>query len=150
MRQRNDVQWSAYSKASAVVATLIACPPEAPDIISVSSSHAVVQWKMPNSSAFEFTCLEYDLRIQRIHANPSEVAASQPDALDNERFGAQWERTDTRKVKDENENSNIHRVVVDNLSPMTNYILKVRVKTVAGWTAWSNVSRSFATMSLPS
>lgn len=40
-------------------------------------------------------------------------------------------------------------VIVDKLSPMTTYITRVRVRTVAGWSVWSENSDSFRTLSPP-
>jgi hypothetical protein len=40
-------------------------------------------------------------------------------------------------------------VLVDRLSPGTAYIARVRVRTVAGWSSFSDISRVFRTEAAP-
>lgn len=147
VRQRNEVHWSSFSKASAICTTYLAAPPNPPEIVQISASHAVSQWKMCKTSVFDFSSLDYDLQVARL---PSEGIANPTSS--NVLSQLHWITSMSRPIKADTALGHIDyydRVVVDNLIPMTTYLLKVRVKTVAGWTSWSDISEPFRTLGLP-
>lgn len=150
IRQRNDVHWSSYSKSSKVITTLVAAPPVAPEVIMISSGHVVAEWRTSPDAAFIFSTLRSDLRIAHLDTEGNAEASSQ-NIVEDEANKLDWWEADqqpTAAGKDEAYNRG-DRVLIDSLKPMTTYVLKVRVLTVAGWTTWSNISKPFRTLALP-
>lgn len=149
IRQRNDVHWSSFSKASKVITTLIAAPPLAPEVIMIAPGHVVAEWRIPSDVSFIFSTLRSELRIAyldtegNVHAN-TEVIEDEANKLDWWDADQQPTVVSTGEVYEQ-----CDRVLVDSLRPMTTYVLKVRVLTVAGWTAWSSISKPFRTLALP-
>jgi hypothetical protein len=39
----------------------------------------------------------------------------------------------------------MHGVMVDRLNPGSMYVVRVRVRTIAGWSAWSEISEIIST-----
>lgn len=150
VRQRNDVHWSSYSKASKVLTTLVAAPPTAPEVIMISSGHVIVEWKIPPDASFIFSTLRSDLRIAYFNTEGTEKIGSEI-ITENAANKFEWWEADKHSTSAPGSASyeQSDRVLVDTLRPMTTYVLKVRVLTVAGWTTWSEISKPFRTLGLP-
>ena len=55
----------------------------------------------------------------------------------------------TGKILDGAANAKFVAVMVNNLSPATDHCVRVRVRTVLGWSTWSEVSATFRTLAAP-
>ena len=150
VRQRNDVHWSSFSKASRVITTLIASPPMSPEIIMVAPGHVVAEWKISPDASFVFSSLRSDLRIAYFD-DEGKVNHEDIDVVENAANRLNWWSADQQPTKSSTGEiyEQCDRVLVDSLKPMTTYVLKVRVLTVAGWTTWSAISKPFRTLALP-
>jgi hypothetical protein len=149
VRQRNDVHWSSFSKASKVITTLIAAPPMAPQVIMISPAHVIAEWKIPSDASFIFSSLRSDLRIAYLDTEGN-VNADSETVIENSANKLDWWEADQQPTAGGKETYEAcDRVLVDTLRPMTTYVLKVRVLTVAGWTTWSDISKPFRTLALP-
>jgi len=149
VRQRNDVHWSSFSKASKVITTLIAAPPTAPEVIMVSPGHVIAEWKIVSDASFVFSSLRSDLRIAYLDTEGN-VEVGKEKVIENEANPLDWWEADQQPTGGKSEAYEVcDRVLVDTLRPMTTYVLKVRVLTVAGWTTWSDISKPFRTLALP-
>ena len=155
VRQRNDVHWSSFSKASKVITTLIAAPPRAPEIIMVAPGHVIAEWKISADASFIFSTLRSDLRIAYLETEGSSVTSETEQVIENASNELDWWAADQQPTKAPSMPGEVEayeqsdRVLIDSLSPMTTYVLKVRVLTVAGWTTWSEISKPFRTLALP-
>jgi hypothetical protein len=153
IRQRNDVHWSSFSRATPIITTLLAAPPMAPEVIMISSAHVVAQWRMPVDSTFAFSTLQHDVRISAIQTEGSshETLLDNPLAPNDDNL--RWKRADVRDCVGSKtaalDVGHVDRVIIDSLAPMTTYVIRVRILTVAGWTTWSAISIPFRTLSLP-
>lgn len=153
VRQRNDVHWSSFSRATPIITTLLAAPPLAPEIIMISSSHVVAQWRMPVDSTFAFSTLQHDVRISKIETEGSsrETLLGNPVKSNDDKLS--WKKADVRDCVGSKtaalDVGHVDRVIIDSLVPMTTYVIRVRILTVAGWTTWSAISIPFRTLSLP-
>ena len=155
VRQRNDVHWSAYSRATPIVTTLLAAPPMAPEVVAIRSAHVVAQWRMPVDTTFAFSALQYDVRIASLEVeglSAGSLLVNSLKAIDDVNK-IRWSNADVRDFGVSKSNAldvgYVDKVIIDSLVPMTTYVIKVRTLTVAGWTTWSNVSVPFRTLSLP-
>ena len=155
VRQRNDVHWSSYSRATPIITTLLAAPPMAPEVIMISSAHVVAQWRMPVDTTFAFSALQYDVRIASLEVEglSAESLMINPLKADDDVSRIRWTKADVRDCVGSKTTAldvgHVDRVIIDSLVPMTTYVIKVRTLTVAGWTTWSTMSIPFRTLSLP-
>jgi hypothetical protein len=149
VRQRNDIHWSSFSKASKVITTLIAAPPTAPEVIMISPGHVIAEWKIVSDASFIFSSLRSDLRIAYLNTEGN-VDVENEKVIENSANPLDWWEADQQPTGGSGEAYDAgNRVLVDTLRPMTTYVLKVRVLTVAGWTTWSEISKPFRTLALP-
>jgi hypothetical protein len=150
IRQRNDVHWSSYSRSTPIITTLLAAPPSAPEVIMTSTAHVVVQWQQQQHTTFIFSGLEHSIQIARLALT---VPTTEPVRNEKELL---WEPAEYRSCdatggagQQAATSSEVSRVIIDNLLPMTCYTLRIKIKTVAGWTSWSELSYPFRTLALP-
>lgn len=147
IRQRNDVHWSSYSRSTPIITTLLAAPPSTPEVIMTSTAHVVVQWQQQQDTTFIFSGLEHIIQIARLGLT---VPTDEPVKNERELL---WEPAEYRSCdgagKQQVTNSEVSRVIIDNLLPMTCYTLRIKIRTVAGWTSWSELSYPFRTLALP-
>eukprot|EP01041_Mallomonas_annulata_P007584 gene7584-15544_t len=168
VRQRNSIGWSAYSAPSAVVKILLVAPPSAPRVISVCAYYAVIEWESQNDS-FGFSTLEHEVNTAVVIVGQGQGQGVEEDGdghghgddngdggdgvvLDAAMFS--WSSAITRRAEEDSHGNyadqfNCKRVLVDKLSPWTVYVTRVRVRTVAGWSVWSDASEAFRTLSPP-
>ena len=121
-------------------------PPTAPRIVEVNAYFAVMSWELIDER-FEFSSLEYDFQIALVPISFSEEEVS--DSSNFEWLSATTRRRDILPSKYGDEQYNCNCVLIDKLSPSTSYIARVRIRTVAGWTVWSDTSKIFRTLSPP-
>jgi len=165
VRQRNSIGWSGCSEPSDVIETLITAPPSAPVCVRVTLYYVSLQWSYTDRD-FQFSTLENDVQIARIPVTSltEDVgklihlvwvkASIRRDkhfyaAAVSSGEAAEDEREESHRSVPENDHYNCNHVLVEGLSPMTSYVARVRVRTVAGWTTWSNCSDIFRTLSPP-
>lgn len=168
LRQRNDVHWSSYSRATPIITTLLAAPPMAPDIVMIAASHVVIQWQHQPNTTFNFSGLEYQIHIAKLDLTlPSSLSTNESISLQQQQeliwYPAEYRSCDSHtapaaapvpqeigKMKMNTNNFvDINRVIIDNLLPMTYYTVRIKMRTVAGWTSWSELSSPFRTLALP-
>jgi hypothetical protein len=154
VRQRNDIHWSSFSRATPIITTYLAAPPCAPEVIMAAAAHVVVQWQQQQNTTFNFSGLEHSLQISRLDFI---VPVSERISLSNMQEllweQAEYRSCDGQRFGDDQQTNSVvplaNRVIIDNLLPMTSYVLRVKSRTVAGWTSWSELSYPFRTLALP-
>ena len=173
LRQRNPVGWSTYSKASHLITTFSSVPPDKPKILSIAQNHAIAIWKETVDPKLGLTNLEMDVQIGMlplVHKNETEPGIymiNQPEETAMERDQrinsyVEWGKANTREWNDEvaagidfpglpapdlkpGESKGTVCVMIDGLTSGTVYVIRVRVRTVAGWSTWSQICDEFKT-----
>jgi hypothetical protein len=147
IRAKNDCGWSEYSTASELVTTMLVGPPQAPSALEISTYYAVVRWNPALDNQFNFTALELDFETAVLPA-PS----SKEQELNSGMSTLVWKRMATSKWSPdplhppqgeeptEEEGGAGGYVLVDGLQPNAPYLMRVRVRTVVGWSSWSLTS----------
>lgn len=152
VRQFNECGWSEFSPASPLITTTASLPPGRPFHVSIGAFQAILQWKESMDERLGLTNLEYQVQIASL---PSLYHNDYGDSNEkdwNERINSsvQWNNASTRpwEAINEGEKSNnvCVAVMIDLLSASTVYVVRVRVRTVAGWSVWSNISSEFRTL----
>ena len=173
VRQRNPIGWSLYSKASHLITTFSAVPPDQPKILSVAPNHVIAIWKETVDPKLGLTNMEMDVQIGMlplVHKNETEPGVymvDQPEETAMERDQrinsyVEWKKANIREWDDAvasgidfpglpqpelkpGESKGTVCVMIDGLSSGTVYVIRVRVRTVAGWSTWSQTSNEFKT-----
>jgi hypothetical protein len=152
VRQFNECGWSDFSPASPLITTTASLPPGRPFQVSVSAFQAVLQWKESMDERLGLTNLEYQVQIASLPSLYDNEYGNSNDKEWNDRINssAQWNNASTRPweaVNEEIKTNNVCvAVMIDLLTASTVYVVRVRVRTVAGWSVWSNISCEFRTL----
>lgn len=179
VRQRNKLGWSAWSKASAMIATYPSVAPQAPMLISIHHHHVCVMWcsdiTTRDSSSMPLTTLEHQLalcsvsvtsaaaiRLKSLTQDTSigvDINKDNDDMLGNGWYLASLSRSLTSaELSNLVSSSGIASTSVGDASAASgalieglvaghSYRLKVRQRTVVGWSPWSDSSEIFRTIS---
>ena len=129
VRTRNEYGWSPWSASSRIITTYPCTPPSQPQFVQVSPQFLYVQWNESNGDSTGLTCLDFELQIGKVPLR--EVAMH---------HNINWEEPALRP-KPELCIKPLHGVMVDKLLPGAVYVVRVRVRTIAGWSAWSDISK---------
>eukprot|EP00607_Mallomonas_marina_P004884 CAMPEP_0182437990 /NCGR_PEP_ID=MMETSP1167-20130531/85432_1 /TAXON_ID=2988 /ORGANISM="Mallomonas Sp, Strain CCMP3275" /LENGTH=642 /DNA_ID=CAMNT_0024631127 /DNA_START=111 /DNA_END=2039 /DNA_ORIENTATION=- len=158
VRQQNSIGWSSYSKPSPIIRILMVAPPCAPQTTKVSIYYAIIEWEVQHDS-FQFSTLEYEVGVGVVSVGQvtTPIITSQNENISADEGvqyeGVEWKLAQCRRPEDGGRHGgdqfNCNRVLVDDLCPWTDYVTRVRVRTVAGWSVWSKMSKTFRTLSPP-
>jgi len=149
IRAKNDCGWSEFSTASEMVTTMLVGPPRAPHPYSISAYFVVLRWNPALDNQFNFTALELEFE-STILPSPS----AKDDELNNAMSLLVWTRCSVSKwvpdpLSDETlpaddpteDNGGVGGyVMVDGLQPNAPYVVRMRIRTVVGWSSWSLTS----------
>ncbi len=155
VRQRNAKGWSSFSRACRLVTTLSACPPSRPVVVDTAAKYALATWisSPQGMDSLSLTAIDFEMQQATL---PIQFGHQGDKAGDMKKMAPEicWSSALFRFVdleKDTEEIDDIKegevKVLVDMLSPATSYILRVRARTIAGWSRWSPSSEIFKTMS---
>jgi hypothetical protein len=175
VKQRNACGWSVFSGASRMISTYPSVPPGQPIVFSVRSTLAAVRWAESDHPGIGLTNIEYEVQIGVVPnvlqadvrgVGSASSARKTPDTV--------WRTIDVRYfpnsdtllhamlvenvedraavgsasvvhlAKADAETSCVH-VMLHRLVPQLTYMLRVRVRTIVGWSPWSAVSAPFRT-----
>lgn len=149
VRQRNEKGWSKFSQSSKLIPTFPTAPPSAPTVLSESSgsTYLTVSWYQEKDSGVALTVLGYEVQTgknepsgQQLHMK-SDASGISDLVSANEMLN--WETATTKEVKGQADGSIV--VMVEHLTPSTHYCVRVRIRTVAGWSPWSSHSNVWKT-----
>ena len=161
LRTRNEHGWSLASKASPMITTFPCLPVSRPVVVRRLPYSVYIRWSQaapsPSSSSLTtgdngdvdspylgMTNLEFDVEIGKIPAGETQRTYPVP--------WAQAEASDAplyARLDGDPKDSKFVAVLLNNLSPATDYCVRVRVRTVLGWSTWGQVSETFRTLSAP-
>ena len=125
---RNEYGWSSMSAASPVITTFPCTPPGKPEAIDINSGFFYLRWNESDGEALGLTNLDFQVQIAKIPLGEKARA--------NTLF---WGLADMRPAPRLCVRPYVG-VLVDKLSTATLYACRVRVRTIAGWSAWSEIS----------
>lgn len=162
VRQRNNMGWSDFSAASAIVTTYRSVPPSEIRLASAHPYHMELEWEAITGEnredeggqiTFPLTAVDYDLRICAMELESQQKTFAKHEA----NWDSQWEQLynwtiPNHRVFSHSEGKaakSTTSVIVDMLTPSTTYVAKVRIRTVAGWSTWTPVSEYFRTLGPP-
>jgi len=155
MRQHNQLGWSDFSAASAMIQTYPTRPPSTPQLVSVGATYLIVRWAHSGERGHGLTNLEYDVWISTIDSSAVTMSNGGDQMIDDSVYDhcvLHWQSADTKPHEVANTTINASSKLAENvvmirsLVPGCSYIIRVRVKTLYGWSTWSNISPIFMTM----
>jgi hypothetical protein len=129
VKTRNEYGWSPWSAGSRIITTFPCTPPSQPQFVQVSPQFLYVQWNESDGDSTGLTCLDFELQIGKVPLRETAM-----------HHNINWEEPALRP-KPELCIKPLHGVMVDKLVPGAVYVVRVRVRTIAGWSAWSDISR---------
>lgn len=175
VRQRNEIAWSPFSQVSPLITTYPSIPPGRPTVVSTGSYHSVIKWKESADDRLNLSNLDFAIEISSLpYLNSNELGADVNDDMQmtekewDDKVGAiaTWHPAHCRKMDtladdidsltlsdfDGNGStggmiSGVSTALIDKLSTSTPYVARVKVRTVAGWSTYSAVSKVFTTLS---
>jgi hypothetical protein len=174
VKQRNAIGWSPFSGASRMIATFPSVPPGRPTIFAVRSTYAAVRWAESDHPGKGLTNLEYEVQIGVIPNALHSAKKNNPAGKKGQELDTVWRAIEVRyfptsdsllnAMLRENfddlastssasvvhfgtktaEASTVH-VMLQKLISQITYVLRVRVRTIVGWSPWSAISAPFRT-----
>ena len=130
---RNEYGWSPMSSSSVVISTFPCTPPGQPEALDINSNFFYLRWNESDGDALGLTNLEFDVQIGKIPLGERARANT-----------LMWLKANTRAASHLCIKPFVG-VLVDKLSSSTVYSCRVRVRTIAGWSAWSEFSNPIRT-----
>jgi hypothetical protein len=162
LRSRNEYGWSLPSKASPMITTFPCLPVSRPVVVRRLPYSVYIRWSEASSSAtagdgsssssgssgsspyLGMTNIEFQVEIGKIPAGETQktypVLWAQADASEAPLYS---------RLDGDAKDSKFVAVLLNNLSPATDYCVRVRVRTVLGWSTWGEVSETFRTLAAP-
>lgn len=158
VRHRNRIGWSQWSKASAMIATYPSVAPTPPTIIFSKTTFSVVVWEEIQYKQSQLTTLEIQLQIATVSQTASNSSNNVHVIEDDE--DCDWHLVSASRPIDKKEiesflgfsakeysGKNLSGAMIERLVEGRFYKVRVRVRTVVGWSPWSNSSDTFRTTS---
>lgn len=157
VRQRNSVGWSPFSAASGLVTTFLTTAPQPPKVHSLHPYHFTVDWDpySGDDEQYDFTVLEYNVQIATVSTRFKIKLEEEQDSSAKGSISYDWSTAVTRELDASSTFGNEYQgcgrkaILVDKLSASKTYVLRVKVRTVAGWSTWSCASCEMKTLSTP-
>ena len=154
MRQRNQLGWSKFSAASEMIQTFPAVPPSQPELVSSGATYIVIRWSEGSDGTVGFTNLDYDLQISTV--DEATVPKSIDGQIDWENCPLSWQSADSARCNPNTKGSRkqtripallvFNTIMVRRLVPGCQYVVRVRVNTLYGWSTWSSQSNIMTTL----
>ena len=154
MRQRNQLGWSKFSAASEMIQTFPAVPPSQPELVSSGATYIVIRWSEGSEGTVGFTNLDYDLQISTV--DEATVPKSIDGQIDWENCPLNWQSADSARCNPNTKGSRkqtriptllvFNTIMVRRLVPGCQYVVRVRVNTLYGWSTWSSQSNIMTTL----
>ena len=135
VKMRNEYGWSPMSSASKLIRTYPCTPTGKPFTTTVNSQFIHVQWNESSGQSTGLTSLSFELEIGKVPLG--EGNNIYPHTIN-------WEAAVVREMPSLCAKP-MHGVMVDRLNPGSMYVVRVRVRTIAGWSAWSEISEIIST-----
>ncbi len=132
---RNEFGWSSMSAASKVITTFPCTPTGKPEAVDVNRNFFYLRWNESDGDSLGLTNLEFQVQIGQVPLG--EVARANTLV---------WNIADTRDAPQLCQKPYV-AVMVDKLVSAAVYVCRVRVRTIAGWSAWSEISEPIRTAS---
>ena len=173
MRQRNDVGWSAFSQPSPILTTTTTLPPSQPAAILVNAFDAVIQWVQD----VKMTFVDFQIQVGTLPPNFGASGDGGRPAVSQLMLAeVTWKAAMARRLAGEQLigtgadggavgqrpaspgadggirdglASNVTQVLLQQLSPGSVYVARVKVQSIAGWSVYSDASDPFRTPSAP-
>jgi hypothetical protein len=154
VRQRNGRGWSQWSRASALISTYPSVPPDRPSVLSIAGTYLVLAWREVAYSETSLTTLEYQLQLRSLLVSVPGMPDEQNSA-DQWSYSSDWLLVESRQLNKpelcrhiqrtatlslDAENEDFTGAMVQGLEEFKWYIGRVRVRTVIGWSPWSEAS----------
>jgi hypothetical protein len=121
------------SAASKVITTFPCTPTGKPEALDVNKNFFYLRWNESDGDALGLTNLEYAVQLGKVPLG--EVAQMNTLA---------WVYADTRDAPQLCQKPFVG-IMVDKLASGAIYVCRVRVRTIAGWSAWSEMSDAVRT-----
>jgi len=151
VRQANAVGWSEYSSASALISTYPSIPPHKPYLLSVKDTFVILAWEEDvSSNGTQLTTLDYELQLRTLEATNNKNKNSA--TVNDEQYSSDWfglhpvPRQLMHQELTKYTSSLCCAVMIQQLVECQWYIARVRIRTVIGWSPWSESSLSFRTL----
>jgi hypothetical protein len=146
VRTRNDCGWSEFSIASEMVTCMLVGPPLPPIAHVISTFYMVLRWNPAPNNQFNFTAVEQEFE-SAILSSPSD----KENELHNIFSNLQWQAchfsawtpergAPTTGGATQEEGGAGGYVLIDKLQPNAPYLIRMRIRTVVGWSSWSLAS----------
>jgi hypothetical protein len=132
VKMRNEYGWSDFSPSTKMIKTYPCMPTSMPFPHTVNSQYVYIQWNETDgvSETTGLTNLSYEVESGRVPLGENTNVHAHT---------VNWEVPEIREVP-EICNKPLHGVMIDKLFPGAQYVFRVRVRTIAGWSAWSEIS----------
>lgn len=130
IKMKNEYGWSLFSAASTMVRTYPCTPVGKPFTSTVNSQYVYLQWSETDGDSTGLTNLDYEVEIGKVPLGETKNVF--PHTI-------LWETPQTREIPSLCQKP-LYGVMVDKLYPGAMYVTRVRVRTIAGWSAYSEVS----------
>jgi len=147
-RVRNQFGWSPFSLASPVITTFPCLPVQQPEVLKCGPYCVWLRWNEQGRDGrfMGMTNLEFDVQVGKIPAGETQQTYAVPwETADASVAGGDFGKPRAGDAA----NAKFVAVMVNNLSPATDHCVRVRVRTVLGWSTWSEVSATFRTLAAP-
>ena len=125
---RNEYGWSPMSAASPIITTFPCTPPGRPVALDINSGFFYLQWNESDGEALGLTNLDFQVQIGKIPLGEKARANT-----------LAWALADTRTAPHLCAKPFVG-VMVDKLSSSSVFACRVRSRTIAGWSDWSEIS----------
>ena len=130
VKMKNEYGWSLFSPASKMIRTYPCTPVGKPFAPTVNSQYVYLQWSETDGDSTGLTNLDYEVEVGKVPLGETNNVL--PHTI-------LWETPQVRE-KPELSKKPMYGVMVDKLCPGAMYVARVRVRTIAGWSAYSEVS----------
>lgn len=158
VKQKNKCGWSKISKASPLMCTHPSVPPATLYLLQVKDTFSVICWDEVEYKQSSLTTLEYQIQIRSLYSRLEEGKSKEAQ------YEKDWEDADARlmqpaELKHYITNSDFMETLmhprkagkqsgcmIRNLVELHWYIARVRVRSVIGWSPWSQATESFRTL----
>jgi hypothetical protein len=165
VRVRNKLGWSPFSHSSPLIATYPSLPPDRPRLLWKQQTFALFAWRQlaplgqqaeASSSALSLTTLEFQIQIRQVAlSRPAEQEAGTIEHLSD------WAAAPSQVVEyaqlmrehgplllrslpaDQQPRPEMSFALLSGLVDGDWYVLRIRLRTVIGWSPWSPPSEPF-------
>eukprot|EP01038_Epipyxis_sp_PR26KG_P006935 gene6935-9489_t len=166
MKQRNQNGWSSYSNSSKIISTYPTLPPSQPIIIFISKTYLDVTWytrdfdeinnstirnynEVNDEAKITLSNLEYNVQVAVIHTtnNNNHNNKTNFNQRNLEWIDVSYTIINNSPNNQDDDDDNLsYEVRINDLIAGTCYVIRVRARSVLGWSTWSKISLSCRTL----